>query len=175
MKPLELDNPLRNNPVLWLIWVLLGSAVIGGFATLAIALHSADRQLPANYHWEGQNLDRDFARARQAAQLGVEVTLVADTVIGTCLASVRSAPGDPATLTLMLTNGSDPGLDRVVLLRRTSKGEYGAPCPEIPEGRWRLSLEDPEGKWIIRTQLAGTPGHLELRARNPEGPGSGAS
>jgi hypothetical protein len=175
VKPLELDNPLRNNPVLWLIWVLLGSAVIGGFATLAIALRGADRPLPANSHWEGQNLDRDFERARQAAQLGIEVTLVADAIVCTCLASLRSAPGDPATLTLMLTNGSDPGLDRVVLLRRTSKGEYGAPCPAIPEGRWRLSLEDPEGKWIIRTQLAGTLGHHELRARNPEGPGSGAS
>jgi hypothetical protein len=175
VKPLELDHPLRNNPVLWLIWVLLGSVVIGGFATLVIALRGADRPLPANYHWEGQNLDRDFARAREAAQLGVEVSLVADPVIGTCLASVRSAPGDPATLTLMLTNGSDPGLDRVVLLRRTSKGEYGASCPAIPEGRWRLSLEDPEGKWIIRTQLAGTLGHLELRARSPEGPMSETS
>ncbi len=30
MKPLELDHPLRNNPVLWLIWVLLGSAVYAG-------------------------------------------------------------------------------------------------------------------------------------------------
>ena len=169
MKPLELDNPLRNNPVLWLIWGLLGSVVIASFITLGIAIRSADRQLPANYHWEGQGLDRDFERARQAAQLGVEVTLAADAVIGTCLASLRSAPGDPATLTLMLTNGSDPGLDRVVLLRRTSKGEYGAPCPTIPEGRWRVSLEDPDGKWIIRTQLAGTLGSLELRARNPDG------
>ena len=69
MKPLELDNPLRNNPVLWLIWVLLGSAVIGGLATLAIATHRADRQLPPDYHWEGQNLDRDFERARYAARL----------------------------------------------------------------------------------------------------------
>ena len=169
------SSPLRNNPVLWLIWVLLGSAVIGGFATLAIALHSADRQLPPNYHWEGQNLDRDFERARQAAQLGIEVTLVADAAIGSCLASLRSAPGDPATLTLMLTSGSDPGRDRVVLLRRTSKGEYGAPCPAIPEGRWRLSLEDPEGKWVLRTQLAGTLSHLELRGRDPEGPVGGAS
>ncbi len=175
MKPVEIDNPLRNNPVLWLIWVLLGSAVIGGFATLAIALHSADRQLPPSYHWEGQNLDRDFERARQAAQLGIEVTLHADAIIGTCLASLRAAPGDPASLTLMLTSGSDPGLDRVVLLRRTSKGEYGAPCPAIPEGRWRLTLEDPEGQWILRTQLAGTLSHLELRARDPDGPAGASS
>jgi hypothetical protein len=168
-------SPLHNNPVLWLVWGLLGSVVVAGFATLAIAVRSADRPLPAGYHWEGEHLDRDFARARTAAQLGVEATLVADAVVGTCLASLRSAPGDPATLTLMLTNGSDPGLDRVVLLRRTSKGEYVASCPAVPEGRWRVSLEDHEGKWIIRTQLAGALRSLELRARNPEGPGSGAS
>ena len=41
------DNPLRDNPVFWLIWLLLGAAVIGGLATLAIALRHADRQLPA--------------------------------------------------------------------------------------------------------------------------------
>ena len=166
MKPAEADNPLRNNPVFWLIWVLLGAAVIGGFATLAIALRSADRQLPANYHWEGQNLDRDFARARQAAQLGIEFRLAADPVAGTCQGSLRAASGDPATLTLMLTSGSDPGLDRVVLLRRISKGEYRASCPPIPEGRWRVSLEDAEGTWILRSQLAGTLTELELRARN---------
>lgn len=169
MKPLELDNPLRNNPVLWLIWVLLGSAVIGGLATLAIATHRADRQLPPDYHWEGQNLDRDFERARYAARLGIEVTLLADAEVGTCLARLRSAPGDPATLTLMLTNGSDPGLDRVVLLRRTSKGEYGASCPAIPGGRWRVSLEDAEKTWILRTRLAGTLTSLELLARDPDG------
>ena len=44
------DSPLRANPVFWLIWALLGAAVLGGFATLAIALRSADRQLPATYH-----------------------------------------------------------------------------------------------------------------------------
>jgi uncharacterized protein len=168
LKPLELEHPLRNNPVLWLVWVLLGSVVIAGFVTLAIAVRSADRPLPATYHWEGENLDRDFARARHAAQLGVEVRLSVDPA-GTCLASLRSAPGDPASLTLLLTNGSDPGLDRVILLRRTSPGEYGAACAPIPDGRWRVSLADPDGNWIIRTQVVGTPGSLELRARNPDG------
>lgn len=170
MKPLELDNPLRANPVLWLCWALLGSAVLAGLATLAIALRSADRELPASYHWEGENLDRDFELARNAAALGIEVSIVADYDIGTCLASVRSAPNDPATLTLMLTNGADPGLDRVVLLRRMSRGEYGAPCTAIPDGRWRVSLKDSEGTWSIRTRLAGALGHLELRGRSPEGP-----
>jgi hypothetical protein len=56
------------------------------------------------------------------------------------------------------------------LLRRMSEGEYGAPCAPIPAGRWRVSLEDAEGKWSIRTQISGTPGHLQLRALNPEGP-----
>jgi hypothetical protein len=169
LKPLELDNPLRNNPVLWLCWALLGSVVIAGLATLAIAIRSADRQLPASYHWEGEHLDQDFARVRHAAALGIEVTLVADPEIGTCLATLRSAPGDAASLTLLLTNTADPGLDRVVLLRRTSKGEYGAPCPAIPRGRWLISLEDAEKTWILRSQLAGPFAHLALRARNPEG------
>jgi hypothetical protein len=169
MKPLELDNPLRANPVLWLIWGLLGAAVLSGLTLLAIALRSADRELPANYHWEGEHLDRDFALARAAAKYGVGVTLVADAQIGTCLATLRSAPGDPASLTLLLTHSVDAGLDRVLLLKRMSQGEYGAPCAPIPDGRWRVALNDAEGKWSIRTQVSGTVGHLELRARSPEG------
>ena len=60
-------HPLRANPVFWLIWLLLGACVVASFITLAIALRSADRALPASFHWEGTQLDADFARARVAA------------------------------------------------------------------------------------------------------------
>ena len=66
---------MRANPVLWFVWALLGATVIAGLTTLAIALREADRELPASYHWEGELLDRDFARMRTAASHGIEAHL----------------------------------------------------------------------------------------------------
>jgi len=161
--------PWRSNPVFWLMWLLPGSAVVGGLATLAIALRSADAALPADYHWEGAHLDRDFERARNAAKLGIEMSFAAHADTGECAATVRSAPDDSASLTLLFANGADAGLDRVLLLRRIAPGEYRGACAPLPAGRWRVALEDAAGQWSIRTQLAGSADRFEMRARSPEG------
>ena len=167
MNTASTDNPLRANPVFWLIWVLLGAAVIGGLATLAIALRHADRQLPATYHWEGERLDHDFALARAAAAHGIEVTLTH--AAGQCTATLRNAPGDPQRLTALFANTADPGLDRVILLSRVAAGEYRGACTPLPDGRWRVALEDDAGQWSIRAQHAGGLERLELSARHPGG------
>src|SRR5262245_4976541 len=153
------------------MWLLPASAVVGGLVTLGIALRSADRALPASYHWEGEHLDQDFAQQRVAASHGIEVDLEWQAA-GECTATLRHAPDDPATLTLMFTHSSDAGLDRVMLLRRAETGAYTGTCPPLPMGRWRVALVS--GAWAIRTQVSGNRTRLALRARNPEGPGDGA-
>ena len=163
------DHPMRANPVLWLVWILLGGVVIAGLTTLAIAMRKADRELPAAYHWEGEHLDHDFAQARVAAKHGIEVTFVTHPSGGECTASLRNAPADPEALTVLFANGADAGLDRVLRLPRVAPGEYRGACAPIPAGRWRVSLEDSAGQWAIRTQVAGDMNRLELRARDPDG------
>jgi len=156
---------MKANPVFWLMWALPGAAVLGGFATLAIAMHGADRALPDAYHWEGERLEADYVRQRAAVTLGVRVTLeVAD---GHCRAHLVNA--DPATVDVLLTHGSDAGLDRVVKLPRTAAGEYAADCAAPPAGRWRISVDDPSGAWSVRDAIDGDLGHVELRPRDPGG------
>jgi hypothetical protein len=168
MNSASTDNPLRDNPVFWLIWVLLGSAVLGGLVTLAIALRSADRQLPAMYHWEGERLERDFALARAAAAHGIEAGFTNDVAAGRCTVTLRRAPGDPPALTAHFVSATDAGLDRVLRLARVAPGEYGAPCEPLPAGRWRLVLEDP-GQWSLRARTGASLDDIELRARDPDG------
>jgi hypothetical protein len=166
------DRPFRSNPVFWIMWLLPAAAVVGGLATLFIALRSADRPLPAGYHWEGEHLDQDFARQRLAASRGIEVD-VEWQAAGECAATLRHAPDDPATLTLMFAHSSDAGLDRVVLLRRAQAGAYTGACAPLPAGRWRVALEG--GAWAIRMQASGNRTRLALRARDPDGKGAGAT
>ena len=163
------DRPFRANPVFWIMWLLPASAVVGGIATLVIALRSADRPLPSNYHWEGERLDHDFALARNAAHHGIAVTFERSASSGECSATLRNAPDDPAALDMLFASGTDAGLDRVILLRRTEAGMYRGACAPLPAGSWRVVLEDSAGAWALRTQASGNAARLELRARDPGG------
>jgi len=158
----------RSNPVFWIMLLLPAAAVIAGLTTLLIALRSADRPLPADYHWEGEHLDQDFAQQRLAAAHGIEVDI--SFAGGACTATLRHAPDDPATLTLQFAHSSDAALDRVVLLRRTQAGQYGGACAPLPAGRWRVALDDTAGAWAIRSRFSGSGAPLRLRARDPDGP-----
>ena len=166
---LSADHPMRANPVLWFVWLLLGSTVIAGLSTLAIALREADRELPASYHWEGENLERDFALQRNAAAHGIEVSLAVDAARGQCSARVKSAPNDPSALNLLLVNATDVNLDQAVRLTKTAPGVYGGACLPPAEGRWRIALEDDPVSWAIRAQLTGHVDGVALRARKPQG------
>jgi hypothetical protein len=88
-----------------------------------------------------------------------------------CSAALRKAPDDPATLTLLFTNGSDAGLDRVVLMKRVEAGQYRGTCGPLPAGRWRLAIEDAAGAWALRDEFNGRVDQLEVRAHAP---GAGA-
>ena len=162
-----MNMSLRANPVFWLMWALPGGAVVAGLATLAIALHGADRPLPEAYHWEGERLDADFARQRAAVVLGVRVTFQAAN--GRCVAHLVSASGDPAALDVLLTHGIDAGLDRALRLPRVAPGEYAADCESPPPGKWRIAVDEPAGAWSVRVAVDGRLSRVELRAHDPGG------
>jgi hypothetical protein len=162
------DAAPRFNPVFWLMWLLPASAVLAGFATLAIALQDADRALPGAYHWEGDSLDEDFARARAAAALGIEVTLeIGD---GRCRAQVRNLATDPAALNLLLTHGSNADFDRRVRLQRTPAGDFLGACAALESGKWRLAIDDDSAAWALRATADGAFATLRARAQDPRGP-----
>ncbi len=156
------DSPYRANPVFWIMLLLPAAAVVAGLATLFIALRHADHPLPANYPTEGVHLDHDFALARAAAAYGIELSFAA-TGAG-CTATLRNAPDDPESLSLLFTNGADPGLDRVILLGRAQRGSYRGACAPLPAGRWYVVLEDDAAGWAIRSQIEGGAATFLLRA-----------
>ncbi len=162
------QNDTRANPVFWLMWLLPLSAVVGGLATLVIALRDGDRALPAAYHWEGAGLDGDFARQRAAAENDVEVRF--EMLGRRCVARVLRAPTDAAALQLQITSASDERRDRSVRLERVSFGVYDAACEALPPGRWLVAIGDDARSWSIRERIAGPLESLTLRARSPDGP-----
>jgi len=163
---------VRRNPVFWLMWLLPAAAVVASFATLAIALQSADRALPALYHWEGERLDADFERARTAARYGMRATLAFAGGTQPCTAMVTPAPGDPASITLTFTSTSDAKLDRALTMKREQIGVYRVACDVLPRGRWLVTVQDSAGVWALRGSVNGLEQVAVLEARNPGGEGA---
>lgn len=163
-----MNAAIKRNPVFWLMWLLPGSAVLGGFATLTIAMQQADRALPSIYHWEGELLDADFERARTATRLGLGADLHFTGY--TCELALRGA--EATELRLMLTNGIDVHQDRLLTLARGTDGVYRAHCAPLAAGKWRIALQDPAGTWALRADLEAAAPRIELRAHAPEGPAS---
>jgi hypothetical protein len=161
-----MTTDLRKNPVFWLIWLILGAAVLAGSGMVVISLQGADRALPDIYHWEGERLDADFERARVAARLGLEAELVI--VNGACQLTLRGT--EAAALQLRLTSGSDAHQDRTATLSREADGIYRAECAPLTRGKWRVALQDSANTWALRSQVDEPAARIELRARIPEGP-----
>lgn len=162
MQDVPSQYSLRSNPVFWLMWLLPAAAVAAGFATLAIALRGADRALPPTYHWEGEGLDRDFARTNKAAALGISVAL--ELREGVCIAVVRNPPTTTRTLELELVNGTNAALDRYLTLRRSDDSEFRADCAPLPRGRWWVRVVDTGNDWTLRGRTEGGAARVELRA-----------
>jgi hypothetical protein len=159
----------RLNPVFWLMFLLPGLAVAGGLVTVAIAFTHADRKLPPQYHWEGDHLDADFARASRAAEQGLAGTLEVHAAQKLCVVNLPAAGAE--SLLLLLTHSDDAGLDRQLRLQRVRPGVYQTECEAPPAAKWRISLGDDANTWAIRARAEGLLTQVPLRARNPAGSG----
>lgn len=162
-------SPIKQNPVFWLMWAIPGAAVLAGLSMVAIAMQGADRALPEIYHWEGERLDSDFERARNAARLGLNASL--ELAGGVCTVRLAGAHEEANALRLRLTSGSESKLDRAITLSRVAADLYRAPCISLQRGRWRVALSDDANTWALRASTEGEFQRLDIAARSPEGAG----
>jgi hypothetical protein len=140
-----------KNPVLVLVIGLPLAAVLGSFASLAVTLAHADTELPEQYHWEGFQLDRDFSRSEQAAQLGVRATLHNVAATGQCRIDLAIAGTLPEQLRLTLAHATRADFDqRIVFHRVPGSTNYLGHCRAIPNGHWRIELSDGAQTWSVR-------------------------
>ncbi len=149
-----------NSTVLVMLGIL-GIAVVASIAAGTFAALSADPELPAQYHWEGEQYDRDVDRAHHARELEVRGLLAIGA--GGCRISLSMRGAAPQALSLTLTHIVDPALDRRITLARRGSG-YEAPCSALPPQRYHLTLTDAARSWSVRREIDGRETALELDA-----------
>lgn len=165
---------MLRNPVLVLAWGLPLLAIIASTVTLVLAVEHGDRPLPEQYHSEGLQVDRDFARFQRAADLSVSARVEGVGSSGACTVELRSRGTPPESLRLSVTHAAQPALDRSVVFRRAANeraqqpgsATYVAQCTAAPAGHWRLELTDSMHTWSIRQSQRGPLDHLVLDAGN---------
>ncbi len=96
----EVSQIMFAKPINGGLWLVIGLplfAILASLHVTFVAFTRGDATLPDEYHWEGMQLDRDFASAQRAAALDVRATL-----------RLLSATGD-CQVTLWLGRGSSTG------------------------------------------------------------------
>jgi hypothetical protein len=155
-----------RNTVIWvMLWVPLLS-IVGGAVTLWLSYEGVDPELPAHYHWEGRDVERDFMLAAEARALDVRAAIdfAAD---GRVTMEVLAADPEalPGEVTLRITHATLPSLDRELRLVRTGSG-YGSIAAPLGRGTWLVELRATD-RWLLRGKVSGPTQVLRLAARTP--------
>ncbi len=156
----------RNfSPALALTIGIPAVAVVASFVTLGLSLGTSRDELPEQFHWEGQKLDRDFSLANRAAELDVKATFAVLPGESRCRVSLAVAGAAPRAVVVLLTHPTSPDLDRRMELTRVADGYEGA-CAPVPAAHWRVALGDAERTWEIRWRSRGRLENVRLVARD---------
>lgn len=152
------------NGGLWLVVGLPLFAILASLHVTFVAFTRGDATLPDEYHWEGMQLDRDFAGAQRAAALDVRATLRLLSATGDCQVTLGIDAAPPPAIELNLVHGTRPELDRRVRLARSGQS-YTGECGSLPSGHWHVELTDLAGSWSVREDVTGVLDGAGISAR----------
>lgn len=161
-------TPWYREPFVWLLISLPLAAVVGGFVTLALAIHSDDGLVVDDYYRKGREINRVLARDDAALRLELASDLEFDPERQLVRARLSGAPSleAPARLHLRLLHATRGGFDRELDLERTADGSYHALLPSLPPGRWHVQLEAADWRLVGSLVFPGAS-RLAMKAGDP--------
>ena len=129
-------------------WILMSgpaAVIVAGAATIWLALASADGLVADDYYKRGLAINQVLAREENARRLGVQARI--ESSHGRLRVTLAGAA--PEALFAQLAHATRAGHDVRLRLAPVGAGVYEAELPQLPAGRWRLSLEDPRREWRV--------------------------
>jgi hypothetical protein len=142
MKP---DWAWTREPWPWILMSGPAAVILAGAATIWLALASADGLVADDYYKRGLAINQVLAREDNARRLGVRARI--ESAHGRLRVTLAGAA--PEALFAQLAHATRAGHDLRLRLAPVAAGVYEAELPQLPAGRWRLSLEDPRREWRV--------------------------
>lgn len=150
-EPVPRKLPWHREPLVWLVIAFPLAAVLGGIATLVIAMRSWDGLVVDDYYKKGLEINKVIARDDAALAAGFEAEMLLDPDRVTIALSSTRGAALPASLKVSFIHATLAGMDRSLDLSRDDTGRYSAPMAPLPPGHWHVHIETPE--WRIIEQI----------------------
>ncbi len=150
---LQDDRPWYRQGWPWLLIALPASAVIGGIATIIIAVQSPNSLVVDDYYKEGLAINQDKQRSATASAMQL-TGILRNNAASVSVELTAAAPVNDKTLVLQVIHATRHELDRTVLLQRDADGTYRAPLATLPKGNWYLTVQNQEQTWEIRSRIS---------------------
>lgn len=153
--PVNAPPPWYRQRWPWFLISLPATAVVAGAITLYLAVRSDDGVVAEDYYTKGLAINQVLDRQERARQLGLSADLQQQEGGRLVLTLVSERElALPEQIRLALVNPVRAGLDKVIPLHRSGL-QYIGTYPAVPNGRWKLVLEDEGGIWQLfsETQL----------------------
>ena len=129
----------------WLLMSGPAAVLLAGAITTWIAFASADGLVAEDYYRQGLGINKRLEREEAARQRGLSVNV---RISGGTIKIFLQGESPPAVF-VHLAHATRAGHDVRLRLAPVSPGVYEAQLPELPAGRWRIGIEDPQGAWRI--------------------------
>src|SRR5512136_1342468 len=157
----SLVRPWYREPWPWFLMSLPAIAIVGGIATLAIAIATEDGLVADDYYKQGLAVNQVLRREARARELhlAASASLAGAEVRVTLRGASEIFPG----LRLRLVHPTRSGRDQVVALRAAEGVYQGRMASANGEPRL-LVLEDAGSTWRLTGAWNGRDGAAELRA-----------
>ena len=149
------NKPWYREPWPWLLMLAPAAAIVGGAVTVALAVASSDGLVAEDYYKQGLAVNQRLARVQQAQALGLSGTLTIEAATGGGVRAQlsRNAAGEEG-LVVTLSHPTRAGLDQRVILTPEESGTYAGSIGALAAGRWHVIVEDGQGRWRLRGELA---------------------
>lgn len=134
------------------------AAVLGGLVTFYLAAATSDGLVADDYYKRGLAINQVIRRTTDAARRGILAEVSFDEANHSVrVALLGEVPADPAPL-LRLTHPTRSGGDQIVPLRRSGAGDYLGELRLPAQGRWHVTLENPQwrvtGTWQFPGEIS---------------------
>jgi len=137
----------------WLLMAGPFTVLIAGAITMWISFSGADALVVDDYYKQGKAINQDLRRDRQAAVMGLSLSLRFDAVSGALIGQVRGLD-QAATLNLSLIHPTMPDKDLKLLAVPDGQGQFSVALPMLERALWQVQLEDTARTWRLHGSWA---------------------
>ncbi len=146
-------KPWYREPFVWLVILFPASAVIGGMATISLAISSDDGLVVDDYYKQGLEINLVLERDKMAIKHGLQATLNLDNNFIKIRLDKNSDYDLPDKINLKFSHHTRSGFDKELVLNRVSDDIYQNKAPELILGKWSIQISADNWRLLQSIQI----------------------